>query len=287
MTKLYVFQAMLLTILALSESCMKKEHVEHAVPVNFVVLLDLSDRIIENGVIQSDKELLLTAFDIFEKQVRYANITINSKDKFSIKVMPQSGSNYNLNRLENLLTLDMNRIDIAEKNKKLIHFKNSLNILIDSLYFYAYRGNNTFDYPGCDIWKYFNEQLEHDLDTSFNNIVIVLTDGYFDFENYEHTLQKNNLFTSSSFYNKLNGPDWKSLVIRNHYGIIPISFKASFSCIAAGINPKNNSLTEQEKLIYFWSEWMKNSHVNSFYSIPFSVPEKMKNLLYNHLNALL
>jgi len=266
---------------------MKKNVTEKPKPVNFVVLLDLSDRILTEGIIETDKELILSTFNIFEKQARNRNITINSSDKFSIKILPQSGSNFSIKRMENSLYIDMAMTDIAKKNINLIQFEKSLKTKLDSLYFFAFRGNNTKNYPGCDIWKYFNEQLKQDLDTACQNIVIVLTDGYFDFENSNHKLQKGNLLSSSDFYNHLSGSDWKDKAIKHKYGLIPLSFEISFYCIVAGINPKKNNLTEQDKLIYFWSEWMKNSHIPSFYVIPYSVSEKMKSLLLKQINEII
>ena len=55
---------------------------------------------------------------------------------------------------------------------------------LSNLYQQAYLGNKDSDYPGVDIWQYFNEQINTDLDSKYNNKILVLTDGYFDFEDH-------------------------------------------------------------------------------------------------------
>lgn len=260
-----------------------KSTVERVKPVNYIVLLDLSDRLMADGVIQADKIMINEVFKHFVSAVRQ-NITINSSDKFNFRILPQKNNAPALSGFENKLSIDMENIDIQYKNEKLEHLSLIIQPSLDSIYSIAYKGKNTNLYFGTDIWKYFNEQLSTDLSSNADNIVIVLTDGYFDFENDQHALRNGNRFTSSSFYSRLQSLNWKEISEKSDYGLIPIHFNTPFRCIVAGLNPKTSALNELDKLTYFWEKWMKESGETDLTVISKSSAEKMKKLLTEALN---
>ena len=254
-------------------------------PVNFIVLLDLSDRLTVRGTILTDQAIILAIAEQFRSQVRM-NLTIRSQDKFKIRIIPQKGSLLNVNHYENELSADMSSIDIAEKNERITSFIKGLPVVVSQLYQEACQGKKrTSDYFGCDIWKYFHEQLSLDLEKGYKNYVVVLTDGYFDFEDSKHAMSRGNRHTSSDFYFNLTGPGWMKEAIEKDLGLIPVDLAKPFCAIVCGLNPKSEKLTELEKISWFWQKWMRESNADTCILIPMSSSEKMRSFLQKQISG--
>ena len=84
-----IFQNYILTtfILLLITSCGCEEVKTEKKPINQIVLLDLSDRILVPEQLDKDFALIATAFKSFEKQARQ-NLVLSSKDRFCVKIIP-------------------------------------------------------------------------------------------------------------------------------------------------------------------------------------------------------
>ena len=284
-TMLHTVCFIILGFILLCNACSDlKQEKEASEARNFIVLVDISDRITQKDVINNDMLIIEFLFEKFYSTVKQ-HLVINSTDKFKFRVIPQKSNDFNTDSFENLLSLEMSAFSIDKKNKILEYRKKELKATIEDFYHLAYKGRNTTDYYGSDIWKYFNEQLNDDLEEHYENTVIVLTDGYFDFENDKHALKQGNLHTSSSFYAGLNGMYWKEKAEKGNYGLIPLKFITDFHCIPCGLNPKNEQLTELEKIQYFWTKWMKMSKINHCTPLSFASSDKMISVLEKQLNT--
>ena len=175
------FVFIFLTILLLLAACSRPKIHKHPVKENYVVLLDLSDRILSPHQAGQDIAVIMQVFGRFEKKV-FSQLIVNSNDKFSIRIIPQEGSPLDIDSLENLLMLDMNVLPLRKKKTRLLAFKKQLKPTLEKLYKMAWQGNKPKDYQGVDIWRYFNSKLGYDLQKDCSNHLIILTDGYFDFE---------------------------------------------------------------------------------------------------------
>jgi hypothetical protein len=119
-------------------------------PVNYIVLLDLSDRLIEHGQSERDIEIVNAVYDLFEQSVRQ-NLVINSKDKFQVIMAPQKGIPYDCSEYEDALFIDMGTINAGIKLNTLGEFRANLKPVLAELYRKANLGNRTSDYPGTGI----------------------------------------------------------------------------------------------------------------------------------------
>jgi len=166
---------------------------------NFVVVLDLSDRIIQRqDQINIDTSVISAVFEEFQKSVRIKHLVVKSTDKFSIRIIPQKGSKLPSDFFENTMSIDMGKFSAAEKLKKLDEFAKNFSTSLQSLYLQAKLGGISSDYAGVDIWQYFNDQINSDLDQRLENKVFILTDGYFDFENKNHGLRNQEYSTTTA-----------------------------------------------------------------------------------------
>lgn len=147
---------------------------------NFIVLLDLSDRIIvQPNQLERDKEIIHHIYNLFEKNVK-ENLYIKSRDEIKVVIAPQKGTNLPAEVFEDRLYINMDKIKIVyrksgEDERRVQYLAN-----IDTLFNLAKFSSNPEDYYGADIWKYFYEDLRYDYvsDTLTKNYLFILTDGY-------------------------------------------------------------------------------------------------------------
>jgi hypothetical protein len=254
---------------------------------NYVVVLDLSDRIIQKtDQINIDTNAIRAVFEKFEKSVQ-RNIVVKSKDKFCLRIIPQKQSSLPGNTFENNLSIDMGKYFAAEKLVKLNEFKASFASHLGLLYQQAMLGNKNSDFSGVDIWQYFNEQINSDLDVRYNNKVMILTDGYFDFEDKKHGISNQNQSTTTApLLANMKGQNWKQETEEKQLGIIPVKLIIPAKWVVCGIQTKANckDLLEAEKLGFLWEQWLKNSGGTTTQKpIINSSSDKVKSLIQNNL----
>jgi len=253
---------------------------------NYVILLDLSDRIIQKqDQITIDTSAIRVVLDEFQRKVRENHLVVKSKDRFSIRIIPQKGSNLRPDLYENTMSIDMGKFTAADKLTKLNDFIKNFSVRLEALYTQAKLGPNKRDYAGVDIWQYFNEQINSDLDRSFKNRVLILTDGYFDFEDKNHGITEQNYATTSSpLLNLMTGLNWKEKADSLHLGVLPVNLAIEAEWTICGIQSKLKSgkeeLLEVQKLCYLWTNWLKNSGAKNVREpILSSSASKVKNLV--------
>ncbi len=246
-------------ILASCSGCSDTPQANMPTPQNYVILLDLSDRLLQSNQATNDKAIIRTVFEAFEYSVRTKNMIVNSKDKFRIAIAPQQGTAYDPTHFMNELFIDMEQMPIAQKRQKLDSFKGHLNHTLEELYQKATQNKTqTSDFQGCDLWKYFNEQLETDLLKNHDNQLVILTDGYFDFESNPFIKHIENRSTSTNFMVTLRKDEnWRQALESEKYGLLPIQKRySSTSIIVTEIAPKHNNLDEVEMLTKIWRKWL-------------------------------
>jgi hypothetical protein len=262
MTKFsYSIHMALAGLLMLSAACNRaSEQAEVVPPVNYVVLLDLSDRLLHADQAAHDIAQLETAFEAFAEQVRN-RLYILSEDRFQVRILPQKGSRLHAEQYENSLSLDMKALAVTERADALDKLAAAFPAMLRQLYEEALLGQKKSDFAGVDIWKYFKYRLPEDLPANYQHKVLVLTDGYFDFEDLSHILREGNRFTHSGFLREpgIKSADWLKHAEQQDYGYIPVSIGARPQIIISGIRPKSEHLAEEEKLHYFWEKWLRES----------------------------
>lgn len=249
------------SILLLFTSCGCEEDKVEKKPINQIVLLDLSDRILVPEQLDKDFALIATAFKSFEKQARQ-NLVISSKDRFSIKIIPQKGSPLNVNHYEDLLQLYLDETEVANKNKSLVSLSKALPTILKNLKRDALYGKTSDAYFGVDIWAYLHDNGMGLSKSGYENQILILTDGYFDFESQDHVIKNKNQYTSTRFLNDLTTSNWKEISSSQQYGLLPIKLDKTTKWIIAGISGKKaNDILQTEKITYFWEKWLKQSGV--------------------------
>ena len=147
---------------------------------NYIVLLDLSDRlIVQENQPQRDRQIISHLYSLFEEKVK-KDLYIKSRDEMKIVIAPQAGSRLRRDEFEDRLYVNMENIKNIYRKSQEDERRKNFEANIDTLYRKAVFSSRPEDYHGADIWKYFYEDLKVDYsrDEMTENYLFILTDGY-------------------------------------------------------------------------------------------------------------
>ena len=239
---------------------------------NYIVLLDLSDRILNYNQQQVAKDFSVVKciYAAFRSRLNSKDPThlyYNVNDKLKLLLAPQATTPQALYELAGNLRVEMES-EAPEKKATLIdEAEKSFNATLPEIYRQAVISNNTNDYSGADIWKYFNEDLEDDLVEDGQNTLFIVTDGYMDFEKSEQRPAQNNRFTScAQIINALKGaPDWNEKFEKGDYGLMPVGKKfPNLRVVLLEINPREQWTGEYNLLTKIWSKWFQEMGIPAY-----------------------
>jgi len=253
-------------------------------PINYTLILDLSDRVLNSNQLSYDIEQIKTMFGKFKQKAKQ-NLIITSKDRFIVKIIPQKNSPLDVNYYENALQLRLDQISIKDKNNKLNHLEDQLPVILKKLEKEAKYGKNDYDYAGVDMWLFLKENQDNLAFSAYKNTIVIMTDGYLDFESNVQVMQKENRFTSTRFISRLNSDTWKKDANDKDYGILPISIKNNATWIITGLKSKKpNDLMQLSKLKYFWTQWINESAKTNPFFINYSTRSQIVSELSSIIN---
>src|SRR6266850_1789539 len=147
---------------------------------NFIVLLDLSDRlIVQQNQPERDKQIIKSLYGLFEEKVR-KDLYIKSRDEIKVVIAPQAGSRVKRDVFEDRLYINMQNLNNVARKAQEDQRRTKFFANLDTLYRRAVFSRRPTDYNGADIWKYFHEDLKNDYsrDSLTKNYLFILTDGY-------------------------------------------------------------------------------------------------------------
>lgn len=256
----YIFIALVIIFFS-GVSCENKEQTPAKKPKNYTVIIDFSDRILIPHQLDKDMYLIEKYFQYFEKNAR-RNLILNAKDRFSVRIIPQKNSPLDFQKYEDQLHVYLDELEVKDKNKVVESLSKNLPKILENLKKDALYSQKPHDYFGVDIWTFLHDYANGLSKTGFDNTMLLITDGYFDFENQAHVMQNENQYTSTRFLNELKGTDWKQRAETKKMGLVPIKLEKNTKWIVAGIaGKKSNDILQTEKVSYFWKKWLVDSGI--------------------------
>jgi hypothetical protein len=147
---------------------------------NYIILLDLSDRlIVQENQPSRDKQIIKSLYTAFEEKVK-KDLYIKSRDEFKVVIAPQLGAGLRRDVFEDRLYVNMDNIRNVYRKTKEVERRENFSANLDTLYSNAVFSQVPEEYHGADIWKYFYEDLRVDYsnDADTENFLFILTDGY-------------------------------------------------------------------------------------------------------------
>jgi hypothetical protein len=239
---------------------------------NYIVLLDLSDRILYNNQQQVGKDLTVikSIYQVFksrigEKDPTHLYYTVN--DKLKVLIAPQKTTPRNLYDMVGNLRVELSAEQPEKRAGAIDATEKTLNSTLPEIYKQAVISNNSNDYTGADIWKYFNEDLADDLEKDSHNTLFIITDGYMDFEKSEQRPSQNNRFNScAQIINALKKyPDWNQKFDEGDYGLLPVGKKFSnLQVVLLEINARENWNGEYSLLTRIWGKWFNEMGITAY-----------------------
>lgn len=239
---------------------------------NYIVLLDLSDRILFNNQQQVPKDIsvIKSVYGVFKSRLNAKDPThlyYNLNDKLKVLIAPQRTTPKSLYDMVGSLRIDLSSEQPDKKANLVDESEKTFDTMLPQLYKLAVIGNNSTAYSGADIWKYFNEDLADDLEKDGQNTLLIITDGYMDLEKSEERPPQNNRYASSSqIINTLKKyPDWETKFTEGDYGILPIAKKfTGLKVVLVQVNPKDNWNGEYSLLTKIWGKWFTEMGISNY-----------------------
>jgi len=239
---------------------------------NYIVLLDLSDRILEDNQQQVAKDLTVikNIYGFFKSNLNKkdpAHLYYTLNDKLKVLIAPQKSTPRKLYESSDLLRIDLSAEQPEKRSRLVQESEKKFNTILPDVYRQALVSKRTSDYAGADIWKYFNEDLTDDLDKDAQNTLFIITDGYLDFEKTEDRPNLNNRFTSCAqiINNLKTHADWSTRFDSEDYGLMSVTKKFTrLRVVLLQMNPSQEWPEEYPLLTKIWSKWFKEMGIDTF-----------------------
>src|SRR5450432_1562047 len=249
-----------------------KKEIPPPLKENYIILLDLSDRILYNNQQQVPKDIAVikSIYGVFKSKLDAKDPThlyYNLNDKLKLLIAPQRTTPKTLYDMVGNLRIDMSAEQPDKKTRIVDETEKSFNTVLPEIYKQAVIGNNSNAYSGADIWKYFNEDLSDALEKDVQTTLFILTDGYMDLAKTEERPAQNNRFAScSQIINMLKKfPDWETKFTEGDYGLLPIAKKfANLKVVLLQVNPKDDWTSEYSLLTKIWGKWFTEMGISNY-----------------------
>lgn len=214
--------------------------------LNINILWDLSDRIDPTQHpnspehYQRDIEIIKYFTEYFKKDMDTKG-AYSANGKIKVFFTPPPADN-EINSIAKELTIDLSSYNGqgASKEKKKVYDNITSTFVNNATKIYQLTVENNQgnkDWPGSDIWRFFKENVETCIipDTSYRNILVILTDGYiYHKESNEKEKNRTSQITPSILAPFRNNQNWKERFNEGDYGLI---------------NPRNAKLDKLEVLV--------------------------------------
>lgn len=236
---------------------------------NYVILLDLSDRLLNQGQAQQDQEIIAAIFNSF-KQKYHQKLNFMSNDRIKVVIAPQEKASYKAHQFANELYLDLGKVPTQKKDKHLIDSLNQQMLAtVAQLYQQATVNKKATQYMGANIWQYIQYDLKNDLGNSElyheRNHLFIITDGYISFESYKGTRKNQNRYSSTRFVQHLAKlkEGWKEEFDSKDYGLLNISAELPAMQVSVlEVDPKRPGY-HWEILQAVWQKWAQEMGATS------------------------
>ena len=189
--------------------------------LNLTILLDLSDRIdpVTNpGHVERDSALISYLTSYFLGQMA-AKGTYMSKGKMRLIFHPNP-PDPNINMAAEKLNIDLSKMDT--KGKKTVY--ETLDKTVGENISRIYRITiSQGKWPGSDIWRFFKNDVKDvavDKDTSYRNILVVLTDGYLYHEDSKDKYGNRYACITPKLLDPYRSNNWEEKMDKDDFGLI-------------------------------------------------------------------
>lgn len=264
-------------------------------PINIVVILDVSDRLLKEKLpgqerqVEKDKKIaqgIINRYEDFAHKTYY----IGNRNRLTFVVPKQPGVKKLIPQetLESLKLWPTNE-DRAKGAPRFREMRDELNKTIDSLYQFV---EDRQEFTGSDIWGWFKVSAEEYLQPNALNYIICISDGYLYLDRiYVSSLPKKGNKTAVILHAVVEkfsrDPNWKTEFVREGYGLLPIEkdfskYNVKFLMVEVGLPVLR--VKDLPILKAYWTPWLQEMGISDAEFVhtqddPQVVIEKIENFL--------
>jgi hypothetical protein len=243
--------------------------------LNITVLIDLSDRINstrdERQPVQAERDMsIINVLSAAIKKNVAAHGSFKSKARFSVYFHPEPANKEIRDIARNLSVSWVGSTDMAQAklNKQRYqqldsNFTNGLNDI------YA-MAQATGSYPGSDIWRFMKDEAKVkciEPDSSYRNILVILTDGYMYYENGKQQQPNSNRYNyierGTQHFSKFRNPDVLAEEFdQKDYGLMPATLAlGDLEVLVLECRPEEAYPQDFDIMQKYWCKWLREMGV--------------------------
>lgn len=260
--------------------------------LNISILLDLSDRI-EPTKYPASPEHFKRDIAAVQSVVNYFRSDMQEKGAFQaegkIRVLfSPAPDDENINEIADRLTVNLT--DMGSAQKKTVYdsistwYSDNLRTVYKSVI-------ETKNYVGADIWRFFKEGRVNDYsidpDSSYRNILIILTDGYMYHDSSVDRKGNRTAYVTGPFLSDegfRNNSNWRKKFKTGDYGFISAGRKLNnLEVLVLEVNPSNEHPNDFNKLKSYWSKWFDEMKIDRYRLVKTDLPANTKNIIADFL----
>lgn len=237
--------------------------------LNITVLIDLSDRINsardERQPAQAERDIsIINVLSSAIKKNVAAHGSFKSKARFSVYFHPEP-QNKEIKEIARKLSVswvgstDMAQAKLNKQRYQQLdsNFTNGLN----DIYSMAQATNS---YPGSDIWRFMKDEAQVkciEPDSSYRNILVILTDGYMYYENGKQQQPNSNRYNyierGTQHFSKFRDPNVLAAEFdQKDYGLMPATTSLSnLEVLVLECRPEETYPQDFDIMQKYWCKW--------------------------------
>ena len=260
--------------------------------LNISILWDLSDRI--NPKIHTETPnnaerdiAILKYFSEYIKADMDRKGAFLSKGKLKVFFSPNP-TDANINNLASKLDVDLSNKDVKQKKQLYDSIVNNFEQTSKQITDLTI---NTSKWDGSDIYRFFkNDVLDYCVakDTSYRNILVVLTDGYLYHKNSVGRVANKSEFILPALISSLGlrkTPDYKTIFDTKNCGLITTrSDLDNLEILVLEVNSESNYKDDEDVIKLYFQKWFKEMKVKRFEIYNTDLPDNTKKRINNFLN---
>jgi len=257
--------------------------------LNISILLDLSDRInpeINPSAKERDITNIKTITEYFTENMQRLN-AYNAKGKIRLFLIPPP-ANADINSIVSKLNIDCSKMDNSGRKEIYDNLTSLYSEQIENIYNETIQ---TSEWLGSDIWRFFNNDVKDycvDSDSSYRNLLIILTDGYLFHEHSQYDRGNRYTYLLNRNLSQFRNQNWRRLVEERDFGII--SEREDLNDLEVMVleikaeNPANSF--DEDILTYVWKKWLGEMNVKHYEVYHSDLPANTKTRINKFLKSL-
>ncbi|WP_250630043.1 hypothetical protein [Rhodoflexus caldus] len=253
---------------------------------NITILLDLSNRLIRS-VQPSQKERDIEAVKQILGVMRShlsGKGTYKSKDKIRVIFSP-APADPNINSLAKKLSVDFSKLDNGSKRDAYKSMEDNFATSLSEIYDLTLQSQK---WVGSDIWRFFKYDVRElciDRNPDYENILVVITDGYLYHVQSKDRVNNRTAYIPDWFLKKeglSNNPKWEQKFKEQDYGLISINQKLdNLSILMLEVNPVDSQKNDEDIIRAYIAKWFDEMQVSRYSIYNTDLPQNTANRIEN------